>query len=63
MWTYTKGILNTNEESFEHDISIQKWNNNLNDVNSMYNDFIWRLGCVNRHAPITKLNRKEKNKN
>ena len=27
----------------------------------MYNDFIWRLeGCVNGHAPITKLNRKEK---
>ena len=61
---YKRNFKHFNEESFKHDISIQKWNNNLNDVNSMYNDFIWRLeGCVNHHAPITKLNRKEKNKN
>ena len=56
---YKRNFKHFNGESFKHDISIEKWNN-LN-VNSMYNDFISRLdGCVNRHAPITKLNRKEK---
>ena len=60
---YKRNFKDFDEESFTH-ISIQSWNNNLNDVNGKYNDFIWRLeGCVNRHVPITKLNRKEKNKN
>ena len=58
---YKKNFKNFDEESFIHDITIQSWNKSLNGVNSKYNDFIWRLeGCVNRHAPITKLNRKEK---
>ena len=58
---YKGNFKHFNEESFKHDISIQKCNNNLNDVNNIYNDFIWRLeGCVNRHVPIKKLNKKEK---
>ena len=52
------------EESFLADITIQKWNNDFEDVNDSYNDFIFRLeGCVNRHAPIQKLNQKEQKRN
>ena len=29
-------------------------------TNSKFNDFLWKMeGCVNRHAPIKKLTRKE----
>ena len=42
------------------DVSLQKWENNLTDVNDQFNDFYWRLeGCVQRHAPIKKLSKKE----
>ena len=42
------------------DVSIQNWNNNLHDTNSKFNNFLWKMeGCVNRHAPIKKLTRKE----
>ena len=47
-------------KSFPEDLSIQKWKNDMQDVNKKYNDFIWHLeSCVNRHAPIKKLNKKE----
>ena len=39
---------------------MQKWENKLTDVNDQFNDFYWRLeGCVQRHAPIKKLSKKE----
>ena len=39
---------------------IQKWNNNLSNVNDQFNDFYWRLeGCVDRHAPLKKVKMKE----
>ena len=42
------------------DVSIQNWNNNLHGTNSKFNDFLWKMeGCVNHHAPIKKLTRKE----
>ena len=45
-------------------MSVQTWNpNKLQDTNEIFNDFLWRLeGCVDRHAPITKLNKKHINK-
>ena len=45
---HKRNYLNVSEESF------------IADVNDSYNGFIFRLeGCVNRHAPIKKLNQKE----
>ena len=58
---FTKEISNVNEQSFIEDISIQNWHNEYDDPNDCYSDFIFRLeGCVNRHAPLKKLNVKEK---
>ena len=49
-----------NEQSFLDDISIQQWNCESQDVNLAFNDFSWRLkGCVDRHAPLKKLNKKQ----
>ena len=61
---YKRNYRNFSEESFLADITIQKWNNDFEDVNDSYNDFIFRLeGCVNRHAPIQKLDQKEQKRN
>ena len=61
---YKRNYRNFSEESFLADITIQKWKNDFEDVNDSYNDFIFRLeGCVNRHAPIQKLNQKEQKRN
>lgn len=57
---YKRDYKNLNEESFLDDISIQQWDNNSNDPNEMFNDFLWRLeSSVNRHAPLRKLSKKE----
>ncbi len=60
--TYYKRDYNKfNEQSFLNDLSIQNWNNQ-NDANTMFNDFAWRLeSCINRHAPLKKLSKKETN--
>ena len=49
------------EQLFIDDISIQNWNaNNFTDTNSKFNYFLWRVeDCVERHAPIKKLNKKQ----
>ena len=61
---YKRNYRNFFEESFIADIAIEKWYNDFQDVNNSYNDFIFRLdGCVNRHAPIQKLNQKEQKRN
>ena len=40
--------------------SIQNWNMDNADSNSLFRDFYLRLkGCSDRHAPIRKLNAKE----
>ena len=47
-------------ESFRDDVSIQIFDNNLTDVNDQFGDFFHRLeGCLNRHAPMRKLSKKE----
>ena len=59
---YKRDFKQFDEHKFIDDISIQNWNNNCPDINNKYNDFIWRLGeCVNRHAPIKKMNKREYN--
>ena len=58
---YARNYSKFSNESFRDDVSIQKWDNNLEDVNDQFNDFLARLeGCVDRHAPIKELNQREK---
>ena len=61
---YKHDFANFDEESFIEDVSIQNWNTNVHsDTNYKFNDFCWRLeGCVDRHAPLKKLNKKQMNK-
>ena len=48
------------KESFRDDVSIQNFDNHFEDVNDKFNDFYFKLGgCVERHAPLTKLTPKE----
>ena len=57
---YRRDYLNFNTQAFRDDISIQKWYNNLSNVNDQFNDFCWHLeGCVDRHAPLEKIKMKE----
>ena len=61
---YLRDMSNFDEKLFIDDISIQNWNaNRYTDTNSKFNDFLWRVeNCVDRHAPIKKLNRKQMKK-
>ena len=46
--------------NFRDDVSIQNFNVEFEDVNDQFNDFYFKIeGCVNRHAPLKKLNPKE----
>ena len=57
---YKRDYSNFNSKSFVDDINIQNWCSYHSDVNAGFNDFLWRVeGCVNRHAPIKKLNKKQ----
>ena len=57
---YTRNYSKFSSEDFYDDISIQNWNYDLANPTDLFNDFFWRLeGCVDRHAPIKKLNSKE----
>ena len=57
---YKRDYTNFSEASFRDDVSIQRFNNSLNDVNDQFKDFYLRLeGCVERHAPLKKLSTKE----
>ena len=50
---YKYDLSNFNEESFNNYISTQNWNANCsNDINRKFKDFLWRVGCVDRHAPM-----------
>ena len=54
---YARNYSSFSSKDFHDDVSIQKWNYNLNNPTELFNDFFWRLeGCVDRHAPIKKLN-------
>ena len=56
---YTRNYSKFSSEDI-YDISIQNWNYDLVNPTDLFNDFFWRLeGCVERHAPIKKLNSKE----
>ena len=61
---YKRDYANYKEESFIEDVNIQTWNTNVqSDTNYKFNDFYWRLeGCIDRHAPLKKLNKKQLNK-
>ena len=61
---YKRNFREFNEESFIHDISIQNWSaKNPIGTNPKIEDFLWRLeGCIDRHAPLKKLNKKQLNK-
>ena len=57
---YKRNYSTFSEDSFRDDISIQNFDNNLEDVNDQFKDFYLRLkGCVERHAPLKKLTSKE----
>ena len=62
--TYRIDYSNFNEKLFVEDVSIQNWFANVSrGTNAKFDDFIWRLeDCVNRHAPLKKLNKKQLNK-
>ena len=57
---YKRDFKNLNEQSLLNDLSIQNWDNNIQDGNSNYNDFISTLeNTTNKHAPIRKMSKKE----
>ena len=52
---YKRDYSNFSENSFRDDVSIQNFNNQLDDVNEQFSDFYFKLeGCVERHAPLKK---------
>ena len=52
---YKRDYSQWNAQNFLDDLSIQIWENELQDINEIYDDFIWRLkGCLNRHIPQKK---------
>ena len=54
---YARNYSSFSGKDFHDEVSIQKWNYGLNNPTELFNDFFWRLeGCVDRHAPIKKLN-------
>ena len=56
---YKRDFSKFDEISFINGISIQNWEaSNFTDTNSTFDDFVWRIGCIDRHAPFKKLNKK-----
>ena len=56
---YKRDFTRYVETSFVEDLSIQNWNTE-DDVHDRYKDLLTRLeGCVQRHAPLKKLKKKE----
>ena len=54
---FARNYSNFSSTAFHDNVSIQKWKYDLNNSTELFSDFFWRLeGCVNRHAPIKKLN-------
>ena len=57
---YSRNYSKFSSKDFQDDVSIQNWNYDLDNPTDLFNDFFWRLeGCVDRHAPIKKLNSRE----
>ena len=61
---YKRDYSNFVDTDFTDDVTVQNWNaNNYNDTNSKFNDFLWRIeGCVDCHAPLKRLNKKQQKK-
>ena len=60
MTMYKRNYSNFSEDSFRDNISLQNFDNNFDDVNDQFKDFYLRLlGCIERHAPLKKLNPNE----
>ena len=57
---YKRDYTKWQDQNFLDDLSIQKWDNDLQDMNEIYDDFTWRFkSCGNRHAPRKKVNKRE----
>ena len=56
---YKRDYTKFKDDSFVDDLSIQNWNKSDN-VHERYKSLLSRFeACVERHAPIRKLNKKE----
>ena len=57
---YKRDYSTFSENSFRDDVSIQNFNDQLDDVDDQFQDFYLKLqGCVDRHAPLKKLTPRE----
>ena len=57
---YSRDYSKFSADIFRDDVSIQNFNVKFDNVNDQFNDFYFKLeGCVDRHAPLKKLNPKE----
>ena len=57
---YSRDYSKFSVDSFRDDVSIQNFDVEFGNVNNQFNDFYFKLeGCVDRHAPLNKLNQKE----
>jgi len=57
---YGRNYSKFNLKDFRNDICKQTWENDLTDVNELYEEFITKLNsCVDKHAPIKKLTKRE----
>ena len=57
---YKRDYSKFSETSFRNDVSIQNFDNTFTDIDDQFRDFYFKLECcVNRHAPMKKLSKKE----
>lgn len=57
---YTRDFTKYSAMEFRDDVSIQNWNINNDDSNTIFDDFYTKLkASADRHAPIKKLSSKE----
>ena len=57
---YSRNYSKFSSNDFHDGVAIQNWNYELDNPTDLFNDFFWKLECcVERHAPITKLNYRE----
>ena len=62
--TFRRDYSNFEDNAFIDDVSFQRIGvDDINGTDLKFDDFLWRLeACVDRHAPIKKLNKKQINK-
>ena len=61
---FRRNFSNFKDQVFINDISTQDWNNiNPLDINSKFVNFLSKIeNCLDHHAPLKKLNRKQNRK-